>query len=138
MCLQDPRLAKTKLRGSMTKLRTEMEKSSQLAQDIVDEFNVLVASATEAYLAMTNESSTWPRRERPSKGSVNTDLSIANSAQEAESLKQNAMSVAFEQKFQHTVLQDLETRVSDSKKEFEHARSRFQKDADRGGENLCD
>ena len=59
MHLQDPRVAKTKLLGSMTKFQTEMEQCAAYAREIEAEFDGVVDCAEEASMGMADQASKY-------------------------------------------------------------------------------
>lgn len=55
MCLQDPRMAKKNLLGSMAKFQSDMENCAKWAEDTEAQFGALVKCALEVNSAMADE-----------------------------------------------------------------------------------
>lgn len=112
MHLQDPKIAKTKLLGSMAKFQAEMEKCAAYAREIDAGFVTVIESASEVKAGMGNEST------------------IA--AQEQDRLREEQRNVGRDQKIESNALRHLESRVATETKEYAEAKKRFDKVADKG------
>ncbi|KAK4160285.1 hypothetical protein QBC43DRAFT_338377 [Cladorrhinum sp. PSN259] len=112
MCLQDPRMAKKDLLGSMSRFEKDMEKCASWAQEIESQFNDLVECAGEVNKAMGEEMTIAAEEQRAISGKV----------LQAESDKQK----------QINALEVLKSRVDDAQSEFVEAREQFQKTSSKG------
>ncbi|KAK4205447.1 hypothetical protein QBC40DRAFT_260726 [Triangularia verruculosa] len=107
MCLQDQRMAKKDLLGSMSRFERDMEKCAKWAEEMESQFNDLVECAAEVNMAMSEE------------------MTIA--AEEKRVIKDQVLRAESDKQQQTNVLEVLKSRVNDAQCEFVEARKQYQK-----------
>ncbi|KAK4463239.1 hypothetical protein QBC42DRAFT_305028 [Cladorrhinum samala] len=107
-CLQDPRMAKKNLLGSMAKFQSDMEDCAEWAKDTEAQFDALVRCAQEVNLAMSDE--------------------MTSTAEKQEQMRREEMKTKAASEIQNSAINVLKARVKDAATEFREARSQYQKE----------